>query len=76
MYIYTIICHLFFSFWNKQSRFIHSHNCSFPLFCYNETWYGIHDFTEFKGEFRDKYLMNHLQPGASFLSEYTIEVNG
>ena len=44
-----------------------------PFVCI-EPWYGIHDFAEFKGEFRDKYLMNHLQPGASFLSEYTIEI--
>lgn len=44
-----------------------------PFVCI-EPWYGIHDFAEFKGEFRDKYLMNHLQPGASFVSEYTIEI--
>ena len=26
-------------------------------------------------EFKDKYLMNHLQPGASFMSEYTITID-
>jgi len=39
-----------------------------------EPWYGIHDFVDYKGDFRDKYLMNHLQPGASFMSEYTITI--
>ena len=32
------------------------------------------DKVEYSGDFRQKYLMNHLQPGASFLSEYTITI--
>ena len=44
-----------------------------PLICI-EPWYGIHDWAEFEGEFKDKYLMNKLQPGASFMSEYTITI--
>ena len=46
-----------------------------PFVCI-EPWYGVHDYVEFKGEFKDKYLMNHLQPGASFMSEYTITIQG
>lgn len=45
-----------------------------PFVCI-EPWYGIHDYANYTGEFRDKYLMNHLQPGASFMSEYTITLN-
>lgn len=37
-----------------------------------EPWYGIHDWAEYDGEFKDKYLMNKLLPGCSFMSEYTI----
>ena len=44
-----------------------------PFVCI-EPWYGIHDKVEYRGDFRKKYLMNHLQPGASFLSEYTITI--
>jgi len=44
-----------------------------PFVCI-EPWYGIHDYAEYKGEFKDKYLMNHLLPGASFMAEYTITV--
>ena len=44
-----------------------------PFVCI-EPWYGIHDSVNYQGDFRKKYLMNHLQPGASFMSEYTIEV--
>lgn len=44
-----------------------------PFVCI-EPWYGIHDKVEYRGDFRQKYLMNHLQPGASFLSEYTIAI--
>lgn len=44
-----------------------------PFVCI-EPWYGIHDYVEYEGEFKDKYLMNHLQPGASFMSEYTIKI--
>lgn len=39
-----------------------------------EPWYGIHDWVGYEGEFKDKYLMNHLQPGASFMSEYVITI--
>jgi len=45
-----------------------------PFVCI-EPWYGIHDWAHYDGEFQDKYLMNHLLPGASFMSEYTIEIN-
>jgi len=44
-----------------------------PFVCI-EPWYGLHDWVEFKGEFKDKYLMNHLQPGASFMSKYSITI--
>ncbi|MBR1687089.1 MAG: aldose 1-epimerase family protein [Prevotella sp.] len=46
-----------------------------PFVCI-EPWYGIGDPRGFNGEFRDKPLMNHLQPGASFMSEYIIKVRG
>lgn len=39
-----------------------------------EPWYGLHDWVGYEGEFKDKYLMNHLQPGASFMSEYVITI--
>lgn len=44
-----------------------------PFVCI-EPWYGVHDHVGYKGKFKDKYLMNHLQPGASFLSEYVIKI--
>lgn len=44
-----------------------------PFICL-EPWYGVHDHFGFDGHFRDKYLMNHLQPGASFMSEYVIRI--
>ena len=44
-----------------------------PFVCV-EPWYGIHDWAEYNGEFKDKYLMNKLLPGASFMSEYTITI--
>lgn len=44
-----------------------------PFVCI-EPWYGIHDWAEYNGEFKDKYLMNKLLPGASFMSEYTISI--
>lgn len=44
-----------------------------PFVCI-EPWYGIHDWAEFDGEFKDKYLMNQLLPGSSFMSEYTITI--
>ena len=42
-----------------------------PFVCI-EPWYGIGDPRGFKGEFKDKPLMNHLLPGASFMSKYEI----
>lgn len=44
-----------------------------PFVCI-EPWYGIADWVEFEGEFKDKYLMNKLLPGCSFMSEYTITI--
>lgn len=44
-----------------------------PFVCI-EPWYGIHDWAEYDGEFKDKYLMNQLLPGSSFMSEYTITI--
>ena len=44
-----------------------------PFVCI-EPWYGIGDPRGFKGEFKDKPLMNHLLPGASFMSRYTITI--
>ncbi|WP_028908954.1 aldose 1-epimerase family protein [Prevotella sp. AGR2160] len=44
-----------------------------PFVCI-EPWYGIHDWAGYQGEFKDKYLMNQLLPGASFMSEYTITI--
>ena len=44
-----------------------------PFVCI-EPWYGLGDPRDFKGEFKDKPLMNHLLPGASFMSRYTITI--
>ena len=44
-----------------------------PFVCI-EPWYGVQDWAEYTGEVKDKYLMNHLLPGASFLSQYEIKV--
>ena len=44
-----------------------------PFVCI-EPWYGIGDPRSFKGEFKDKPLMNHLLPGASFMSRYDITI--
>ena len=44
-----------------------------PFVCI-EPWFGIHDWAEYDGEFKDKYLMNHLQPGAVFLGNYEIKI--
>lgn len=46
-----------------------------PFVCI-EPWYGIGDPRGFDGEFKDKPLMNHLQPGASFMSRYDIVIRG
>lgn len=45
-----------------------------PFVCI-EPWYGLGDPIGFEGEFRDKPLMNHLQPGGSFMSKYDITIN-
>ena len=45
-----------------------------PFVCI-EPWYGIHDKAYYQGDFKEKQYMNHLQPGASFMSEYTIEIH-
>ena len=44
-----------------------------PFVCV-EPWYGITDQAGFDGEFKDKYLMNRLLPGSSFMSEYVITI--
>lgn len=44
-----------------------------PFVCI-EPWYGIGDPRGFDGEFKDKPLMNHLMPGASFMSKYEITI--
>lgn len=45
-----------------------------PFVCI-EPWYGLGDPRGWKGEFKDKHYMNHLQPGASFMSEYIITIS-
>ena len=45
-----------------------------PFVCI-EPWYGIHDKAYYQGDFKEKQYMNHLQPGSSFMSEYTIELH-
>jgi galactose mutarotase-like enzyme len=44
-----------------------------PFVCI-EPWYGLGDPRGWKGEFKDKFYMNHLQPGSSFMSEYVITI--
>jgi len=44
-----------------------------PFVCI-EPWYGVGDHRGFDGEFRDKPLMNHLLPGASFSGQYQIAI--
>lgn len=44
-----------------------------PFVCI-EPWYGVHDWAGYDGEFKDKYLMNHLLPGAMFVSDYEIKI--
>ena len=44
-----------------------------PFLCI-EPWYGVHDWAGYEGEFKDKYLMNHLLPGATFMASYEIKV--
>ena len=44
-----------------------------PFICI-EPWYGVTDVDGFDGELRDKYLVNQLLPGSSFMSEYVITI--
>ena len=44
-----------------------------PFICI-EPWYGVTDIDGFDGELRDKYLVNQLLPGSSFMSEYVITI--
>lgn len=44
-----------------------------PFVCI-EPWYGVTDSEGYNGDIKDRTLMNHLQPGASFLSKYTITI--
>ena len=44
-----------------------------PFICI-EPWYGVADTADFNGELRDKYLVNQLLPGSSFMSEYVIGI--
>lgn len=46
-----------------------------PFICI-EPWYGVCDWNNYDGSFEDKYLSNRLLPGASFMSRYTITING
>lgn len=45
-----------------------------PFVCI-EPWYGVTDIDGYDGDFANRYLMNHLLPGSSFMSEYTITIN-
>ena len=45
-----------------------------PFICI-EPWYGRCDQVNFKGEYKDRDWMNHLEPGDSFKSGYIIEIN-
>lgn len=54
------------AFWSPFDKYA-------PFVCI-EPWYGLGDPRGFKGDFKDKPLMNHLLPGASFMSEYTITI--
>ncbi|MCR5076524.1 MAG: aldose 1-epimerase family protein [Prevotella sp.] len=44
-----------------------------PFLCI-EPWYGVADAVGYDGELKDRYLMNHLLPGASFMSEYVVTI--
>lgn len=44
-----------------------------PFVCI-EPWYGVSDYADYDGEFGDRYLMNKLLPGSSFMSEYVITI--
>lgn len=56
------------AFWSPYQK------CA-PFVCI-EPWYGVGDPRGYKGAFKDKPLINHLLPGASFMSEYIIAVGG
>ncbi len=62
VYYETPVC----AFWSPYKK-------NAPFVCV-EPWYGVGDYRGFNGEFRDKPLMNHLLPGASFLGGYQIEI--
>jgi len=62
VYYETPVC----AFWSPYKK-------NAPFVCV-EPWYGVGDYRGFDGEFRDKPLMNHLLPGASFLGGYQIEI--
>jgi len=53
----------FWSPWQKQAPFV----CLEP-------WFGVGDPRGYKGEFKDKPLMNHLLPGGAFVGEYVITI--
>ncbi len=44
-----------------------------PFVCL-EPWFGLGDPRGWKGEFKDKPMMNHLLPGASFVTEHIITI--
>lgn len=44
-----------------------------PFVCI-EPWYGVTDVDGYDGDFADRYLMNRLLPGSSFMSEYKITI--
>jgi galactose mutarotase-like enzyme len=44
-----------------------------PFICV-EPWYGVSDWAEYDGDIKDRYLMNQLLPGSSFMSEYVITI--
>lgn len=44
-----------------------------PFVCI-EPWYGVADVENYEGELKDRRLMNHLHPGASFMAEYVITI--
>lgn len=62
VYYETPVC----AFWSPYKK-------NAPFVCV-EPWYGVGDYRGFDGEFREKPLMNHLLPGASFIGGYQIEI--
>ena len=49
------------------------HGKNAPFICI-EPWYGVADMEAYEGDIRDRYLMNQLLPGASFMAQYTITI--